>query len=84
MFQRWWHRQFGHKWVETAFRVPANPERGQFVDVWTLLRRCDCGAAGSAQVVGDVVEVAKLDHTKVVDNEEINALRKMAGLGPLK
>lgn len=79
MFQRLWHRLFGHRWTETAIRVSANPERGQLLDIWTLLRRCPCGAAQSAQFMGDIVDVAKLDHT-TAQTDELNALRRMAGL----
>jgi hypothetical protein len=49
------------------------------LDLWTLLRRCPCGAAQSAQVWGDIVEVGKLDHTRA-DSDELTALRRMAGL----
>jgi hypothetical protein len=78
MFQRWWHKLFGHNWNEIAVRVNGGGPNG--LDLTTLIRRCGCGACQTAQVIGDVLAVARTVDTSPVQSEELNALRRMAGL----
>lgn len=80
MIQRWWHSLFGHKWIEHVILTPACPERGQAIPITTILRRCACRAVQSAQVMGEIREVALYDTSGVRNNEELAMLRHMAGL----
>lgn len=70
MLLRLWHKLYAHSWKDSAFRMPIDERAGRLVAVTTFIRQCRCGAVQSAQVMGDPVE-----HTN-----ELDALRKMAGL----
>lgn len=78
MLKYWWHELFGHKWDEMAFRMPAS-SNSSGLQITTLIRRCDCGAVKSAQVMGDPIEAASL-LTQDKQSDELAALRRMAGL----
>lgn len=79
MLKKFWHKLFGHKWHEMAFRIPADPEAGRALQLTQLIRRCDCGAVQSAQVLGDPIAAAQYVTTDK-QSEELSALRRMAGL----
>jgi hypothetical protein len=84
MFQRWWHKLFGHDWKEIAIRFPADPEAGRPMQLTQLIRRCGCGAAQSGQIFGDVIlmeGIIQMDHDvpKTTD-VELAALRRIVGL----
>ena len=79
MLLRLLHRLWAHQWEEIAYRLPMDPEHGLMVAITQLVRRCRCGAIQSAQVMGDPVDGAALFGAPQ-KTDELNALRKMAGL----
>lgn len=78
MLLRWWHKLWKHHWNELAFQIPSDPE-GRRNPITQLIRRCDCGAVQSAQVIGNPIDVARL---AAGDDPEVQALRRIANLDP--
>jgi hypothetical protein len=84
MFQRLWHKLFGHDWKEIAIRFPADPEAGRPMQLTQLIKRCACGAAQSGQILGDLILLDGIIQREAgilkTTDDELAALRRIAEL----